>query len=222
MKRLLALVLALLMMSMSFACAEITIINEPETEETTTEEGTEETANDIGALIERAAGLDLSSLTSSVDIASLASDFLGFAVNNGASEGGFGNIGETITQAISSLSGDGLANLKTVFVEKIIPAVTGLLSGDNSILSALSEAKDSVTGLLGDGAGSVLDAVGGLLGGSGEAAEGTEAATEEGSGFNVSSLLSMIGVNTDMDLSLEGITDIWNTLKDTILSALQK
>ncbi len=221
MKKLLALVLAFLMIT-CIALAEqtqpiVTIISNKEdaqTDDTATaveEALTDDVAaegDEVTALIDRAANLDLSSLTSSLDVASLASDFLGFAVKN-VNADSLGGIVETIKKAIAGLTGDGLANFKSIFTDTIIPAVSNLLSGDSGILSSLSEAQNAVTGLLGGGEGGLLDSVTGLLGGG------------EGEGFDASQLLSAIGVSNDSGLSLENISGIWDSLKDAILGAIQ-
>ena len=167
------------------------------------EEGQEAPASiDLTELFEETAELDMESETKALDIASLASKFLGFAVNNNLSAEGSDGLMSMVTGALSNLGGDTLANFKTNFLDNIVPAVSGLLSGDNSILSSLSNASGLLGGLLGGGSGS----------GDGSATEG---------GLDVSSLLSAIGVNTDTNFSLSDITGIWENLKDTITGALQ-
>ncbi|MBR1683636.1 MAG: hypothetical protein IJ708_00755 [Clostridia bacterium] len=199
MKKLLSLLLACLMVfGATFAFAE-----ETETEEI-----------DLTSLVQRTADLDLTSLTGSLDIASLASDFLGFAVNSDVASQDAGSLMESVTSAIGSLTGGSLENFKTNFLDTIAPAVSSLLSGDSGILSSLSEVKGLVSGLLGGEEGSgLLGAVTGLFGGSSE--------SEDSEGFSASSLLSMIGADSESGLSLENISSIWDTLKDTITSAIQ-
>ncbi|MBQ6562487.1 MAG: hypothetical protein IJL88_01145 [Clostridia bacterium] len=165
---------------------------------------------DLTQLFEETADLDLESETKALDIASLASKFLNFAVNNNLTAGGSDGLLSLVTNAISGLSGDTLANFKTNFLDNIVPAVSGLLSGDNSILSSLSDAQGLLSGVLGDGASGILGAVGGLLGGS-----------EGEGGFDAGSLLSMIGINTDSSFSLSDISGIWDNLKNIITSVLQ-
>ena len=143
---------------------------------------------DLTQLFEETAELDMESETKALDIASLASKFLGFAVNNNLASTDADGLLSMVTNAVSSLSGDTLANFKTNFLDSIVPAVSGLLSGDNSIL---------------------LGSVGSLLGGNGEG------------GFDASTLLSMIGVNTDANFSLSDISGIWDNLKNVISSVLQ-
>lgn len=170
----------------------------------------EDTASiDLTQLFEETAELDLESDTRALDIASLASKFLNFAVNNNLASGDSEGLLSMVTNAVSALSGDTLSSFKTNFLDNIVPAVSGLLSGDNSILSSLSDAQGLVSGLLGDGASDLLGAVGGLLGGSGS----------EG-GFDASSLLSMIGINSDASFSLSDISGIWDNLKNIITSVL--
>ncbi|MBQ6527234.1 MAG: hypothetical protein IJI38_01790 [Clostridia bacterium] len=181
------------------------------------EEGQEAPASiDLTELFEETAELDMESETKALDIASLASKFLGFAVNNNLSAEGSDGLMSMVTGALSNLGGDTLANFKTNFLDNIVPAVSGLLSGDNSILSSLSNASGLLGGLLGgEGEGGGL--LGGLLGGGSGSGDGS--ATEGGA--DVSSLLSAIGVNTDTNFSLSDITGIWENLKDTITGALQ-
>ncbi|MBQ9306660.1 MAG: hypothetical protein IJ229_01945 [Clostridia bacterium] len=199
MKKLLSLLLACLMV-FGATCA---FAEETETEEI-----------DLSSLVQRTADLDLTSLTGSLDIASLASDFLGFAVNSDVASQDAGSLMESVTSAIGSLTGGSLENFKTNFLDTIAPAVSSLLSGDSGILSSLSEVKGLVSGLLGGEEGSgLLGAVTGLFGGSSEG--------EDSEGFSASSLLSMIGADSESGLSLENISSIWDTLKDTITSAIQ-
>lgn len=199
MKKLLSLLLACLMV-FGATCA---FAEETETEEI-----------DLSSLVQRTADLDLTSLTGSLDIASLASDFLGFAVNSDVASQDAGSLMESVTSAIGSLTGGSLENFKTNFLDTIAPAVSSLLSGDSGILSSLSEVKGLVSGLLGGEEGSgLLGAVTGLFGGSSE--------SEDSEGFSASSLLSMIGADSESGLSLENISSIWDTLKDTITSAIQ-
>ena len=199
MKKLLSLLLACLMVfGATFAFAEETEVEEI----------------DLTTLVQRTADLDLSSDTKALDIASLASDFLGFAVNSDVASQDTGSLMESVTSAISSLTGGSLANFKTNFLDTIAPAVSSLLSGDSGILGSLSEVSSLASGLLGGEEGSgLLGAVTGLFGGSSESGDSE--------GFSASSLLSMIGASSESGLSLENISSIWDTLKDTITSALQ-
>lgn len=164
---------------------------------------------DLTELFEETAELDLESETKGLDIASLASKFLGFAVNSNLASTDADGLLSMVTNAVSSLSGDTLSKFKTNFLDNIVPAISGLLSGDNSILSSLSDAQGLLSGVLGEGASDLLGSVSGLLGGNSEG------------GFDASSLLSMIGVNTDANFSLSDISGIWDNLKNVISSVLQ-
>ncbi len=164
---------------------------------------------DLTELFQETAELDLESETKGLDIASLASKFLSFAVNSNLASTDADGLLSMVTNAVSSLSGDTLSKFKTNFLDNIVPAVSGLLSGDNSILSSLSDAQGLLSGVLGEGASDLLGSVSGLLGGNSEG------------GFDASSLLSMIGVNTDANFSLSDISGIWDNLKNVISSVLQ-
>ena len=164
---------------------------------------------DLTELFQETAKLDLESETKGLDIASLASKFLGFAVTSNLASTDADGLLSMVTNAVSSLSGDTLSKFKTNFLDNIVPAVSGLLSGDNSILSSLSDAQGLLSGVLGEGASDLLGSVSGLLGGNSEG------------GFDASSLLSMIGVNTDANFSLSDISGIWDNLKNVISSVLQ-
>ena len=164
---------------------------------------------DLTELFQETAELDLESETKGLDIESLGPTLLRFAANIHFASTAADGLLSMVTNAVSSLSGDTLSKFKTNFLDNIVPAVSGLLSGDNSILSSLSDAQGLLSGVLGEGASDLLGSVSGLLGGNSEG------------GFDASSLLSMIGVNTDANFSLSDISGIWDNLKNVISSVLQ-